>query len=341
MSKSNNGFGVLDKIGIKRFGKLSAPGVMATVYEGLDTTADQKVAIKKVAVNDLWFTNLERGETEGLKATKHPNIAKTRTLVVQHKAKSDTKGEYLVITDYEQVRKIPKETFREYKVELVVSDFIEGENLQVLIEDEALPDANVPMAIRIGIDVASGLSCLHNNNIIHRDLKPGNIMWNSQSEQFQLIDFGFSKSVGKEDLTKTSCGSGKYLAPEMIKVIYGRRGVSGYGQKLDVWALGATLMGIAGGKTPESFSEKGVVDTPRIGQDFRNILYFGELNDQEKMDYIKRYFNDVYLESPGLVDLIILTLRGNPNERITAAKACEFLTLLRDNPTLRFPLTSA
>lgn len=48
--------------------------------------------------------------------------------------------------------------------------------------------------LKIGIDIASGLSICHENNIIHRDIKLSNIFV-SKDGAFKLVDFGVSKRM--------------------------------------------------------------------------------------------------------------------------------------------------
>ena len=33
----------------------------------------------------------------------------------------------------------------------------------------------------------------HNNNVLHRDIKPSNIMYNVETKEVKIIDFGTSK----------------------------------------------------------------------------------------------------------------------------------------------------
>ena len=73
---------------------------------------------------------------------------------------------------------------------------------------------------------------------MHRDLKPDNIMIkNSENyDRICLADFGFSTFF---DLTKkesATCGSLIYMAPE---IMVDKRG---YDQKVDIWALGITVL---------------------------------------------------------------------------------------------------
>lgn len=60
------------------------------------------------------------------------------------------------------------------------------------------------------------LEFLHKKKIIFRDLKPENILVDITGH-IKLIDFGLCKvGLGKDDLTRSFCGSVEYMAPEVI-----------------------------------------------------------------------------------------------------------------------------
>lgn len=59
------------------------------------------------------------------------------------------------------------------------------------------------------------LGHLHDRGYIYRDLKPENILLDEEG-YCKLTDFGFSKSIGIDDLAKTFCGTPEYMPPEVI-----------------------------------------------------------------------------------------------------------------------------
>lgn len=81
-----------------------------------------------------------------------------------------------------------------------------------------------------------GLHECHRNDIIHRDIKPENIMYDEPNDQFKLIDFGISVSYASKRY---------YLDPNMACTISYRAPEAfleqNYNEKVDIWALGATL----------------------------------------------------------------------------------------------------
>jgi calcium-dependent protein kinase len=90
------------------------------------------------------------------------------------------------------------------------------------------------------------LTYLNNRNICHRDIKPENILYNKEEKKIKLIDFGISKKTflrGYRRDMLTIIGTHLYMAPE---VYLG----GGYDEKIDLWALGATIYKLITGKTP-------------------------------------------------------------------------------------------
>jgi len=81
---------------------------------------------------------------------------------------------------------------------------------------------------------------------MHRDLKPSNILVNSKG-QIKLCDFGVSSEL-EGSIAETFVGTGTYMAPERIQG-------SPYTVKSDVWSVGLTLMELAIGKFPFSYSD--------------------------------------------------------------------------------------
>ncbi|XP_028035821.1 neither inactivation nor afterpotential protein C [Bombyx mandarina] len=86
---------------------------------------------------------------------------------------------------------------------------------------------------------------LHENKVMHRNIRCSNILITKDGE-VKLSDFGLScKLSGTLDKSKTNVGSPSWMAPEVVTC-----GNDGYGNRIDVWALGITTIEMADGKAP-------------------------------------------------------------------------------------------
>ncbi|MEM8983159.1 MAG: HEAT repeat domain-containing protein [Pseudomonadota bacterium] len=102
------------------------------------------------------------------------------------------------------------------------------------------------MALKYGIDIATGMAVAHEAGVVHRDLKPANLLINDE-KVLKIVDFGVAAaaSSGDTQLTKTGyvIGSPKYMAPEQI---LGKR----VDEKADIYSLGVILYEMLTGTPP-------------------------------------------------------------------------------------------
>jgi len=101
-------------------------------------------------------------------------------------------------------------------------------------------------AVRLGMDVAKGMSVAHAVGIVHRDLKPANVLINDEGI-VKIVDFGVAAAQhqGDTQLTKTGyvIGSPKYMAPEQI---LGKK----VDERADIYSLGVILYEMMTGTPP-------------------------------------------------------------------------------------------
>jgi HEAT repeat protein/tRNA A-37 threonylcarbamoyl transferase component Bud32 len=101
-------------------------------------------------------------------------------------------------------------------------------------------------AVRLGMDVAKGMSVAHAVGIVHRDLKPANVLINDDGI-VKIVDFGVAAAQhqGDTQLTKTGyvIGSPKYMAPEQI---LGKK----VDERADIYSLGVILYEMLTGTPP-------------------------------------------------------------------------------------------
>jgi NIMA (never in mitosis gene a)-related kinase len=80
---------------------------------------------------------------------------------------------------------------------------------------------------------AAGLTYIHKNNLIHRDIKPANLFM-TDDKAIKIGDFGVSATKSKQNMNNLMIGTPNYMSPEMFNQ-------SGYGNKVDVYALGVSF----------------------------------------------------------------------------------------------------
>ncbi len=115
----------------------------------------------------------------------------------------------------------------------------DGETLAERLSRGAL---EVGEAVRIGLEVASGVAAAHAKGIIHRDLKPSNVFL-CEDGTAKVLDFGIAKVPGTA-LTRTgqTAGTVEYGAPEQTRGEVDARS--------DVWGIGVVLYEMLTGQRP-------------------------------------------------------------------------------------------
>ncbi len=113
----------------------------------------------------------------------------------------------------------------------IVIEYIDGENLQALIDKHAL---TIDLAHKITHQLMDALEYMHNKQIIHRDLKPSNIMVTHTGQNVKVIDFGLSDSDTFYVL-KLPAGTSGYIAPEQL--LMGSRAEP----RADIYSLGMVI----------------------------------------------------------------------------------------------------
>jgi eukaryotic-like serine/threonine-protein kinase len=204
------GFHVLRKI---------AEGGMSTVYQGYDVALNRYVALKLLADNlahQPEFVGRFYREARLGSVLEHPNL-------VQGYA-----------SGYDpEVRK-----------HYIAMEHIDGPTAHgVLARLGRLP---VGVVVRIGIDIASALEYLHNQQYVHRDVKPDNILLHPAGIS-KLADLGLTKRID-DDAQLTSLhqgvGTSYYMPYEQAvnaNLVDGRS---------DIFALGATMYHLLAGEVP-------------------------------------------------------------------------------------------
>jgi serine/threonine protein kinase len=114
----------------------------------------------------------------------------------------------------------------------VVSQFIDGTNLQARIEQEQLP---FPESLRVVASVARALYHAHQEEIIHRDIKPANILLNREDRPY-LADFGIALKQEHAGTRLGIAGTPAYMSPEQV-----RGDTNWVSPRSDIYSLGVVL----------------------------------------------------------------------------------------------------
>ncbi|MBL8414754.1 MAG: CHASE2 domain-containing protein [Propionivibrio sp.] len=194
-------------------------GAMGVVYLGRDPKINRVVAIKTMALSQEFEEDelvevkerfFREAETAG--RLNHPNI----------------------VTMYD--------AGEEHDLAYIAMEFLKGRDLVPYTKtDHLLP---LPQVVSIVARVADALAYAHSNNVVHRDVKPANVMYEPESDQVKVTDFGIAR-ITDSSKTKTGMvlGTPSYMSPEQLsgKKIDGRS---------DLFSLGVTLYQMSCGKLP-------------------------------------------------------------------------------------------
>ncbi len=133
-------------------------------------------------------------------------------------------------------------------VPFIAMPLLKGEPL-----DERLKDGTelaIDEVIRIGKEVAEGLSAAHEVGLIHRDIKPANIWLETQRSgppRARILDFGLARLQADEaQITQSGdiVGTPAYMSPEQA------HGDKNLNARTDLFSLGSVLYLLCTGQRP-------------------------------------------------------------------------------------------
>ncbi|WP_068114872.1 serine/threonine protein kinase [Tropicimonas marinistellae] len=156
--------------------------------------------------------DLFRKEARALAMLEHPNIVRV------HEVFADNKTAYMAL------------------------DFVEGKDLQSLIEDDR--EHFGPSRVReLMVTVLSAISHIHARGILHRDISPDNILIEKNGNPV-LIDFGAARAQAARDASALQAVKDGYSPHEF----YQSRGI--HSPESDIYSLAATFHFAITGEAP-------------------------------------------------------------------------------------------
>jgi predicted ATPase/class 3 adenylate cyclase/tRNA A-37 threonylcarbamoyl transferase component Bud32 len=157
------------------------------------------------------------------------------------------KREYKISTMFDGQYAIKANKIFAYENSLAIEfDDIQGESLDNIISKQKLTTTQF---LHLAVKITECLGIIHDKQVIHKDLNPSNIVWNQQTDQLQLIDFGVSTNLPKEKPEVLSPnvieGTLVYISPEQT----GRMNRS-MDYRTDFYSLGVTFYRMLTGVLP-------------------------------------------------------------------------------------------
>jgi serine/threonine protein kinase len=207
---------MLGRLGGYEVSGVVGAGGMGVVLKAVDKSLDRTVAIKvlspHLATSGAARKRFAR-EAKAAAAVLHPNV------IAIHSVSNDETLPYLVMP------------------------YVRGASLQKRLDVEG------PLALteilRIGSQIAAGLSAAHAQGLVHRDIKPANILLEDGIERVAITDFGLARAVDDATITRSGviAGTPQYMSPEQA------RGEP-IDQRSDLFSLGSVLYAICTGRPP-------------------------------------------------------------------------------------------
>ncbi|MBZ0235258.1 MAG: serine/threonine protein kinase [Deltaproteobacteria bacterium] len=231
-----------------RLGPRLGKGAQAETYLATEVARRQEVVVKRVRLGAGWKSfELHEREAKVLGQLRHAGVPRL------HAALEEPPGMFNLV-----MQRMP------------------GDNLRDLTKRRRLSENELRDVLIRGLEILDYLAT-RSPPVVHRDIKPANLVRDTDGT-LSLVDFGGVADVG-EGAGSTLVGTYGYMAPEQL-----------HGQATpatDLYALGATIVALAGGVEPEDVPRKGLKmdlarHLPSMPAGFRKVLEAMTEPDPEK-----------------------------------------------------------
>jgi len=194
-------------------------GAMGVVYLGRDPKINRVVAIKAIALAEEFAED---------------DLADARARFFREAEMAGRLNHPGIVTVYD--------AGEDRGLAYIAMEYLRGEHLSNYADTiHLLP---VPRVLGLVARVADALDYAHKQNVVHRDIKPANIMFNKETDELKITDFGIAR-LTDTSRTKTGIvlGTPSFMSPEQLE----GRPLDG---RSDLFSLGITLYQLLTGQLP-------------------------------------------------------------------------------------------
>lgn len=205
--------------GTYRIERVLGEGGMGVVLLGRHLRLDKQVAIKLL-------------RREAVRALGAPRFVQEARIAAK------LKGDHVArVYDVDEVDGTP----------YLVMEYLEGSTLAGELDRQG--PFSVERAVDTVLEACEALAEAHSLGIVHRDIKLENLFLSRSPDgtsRLKLLDFGVSKVLGADSLTRTAAlvGSPVYMAPEQLE------SSKDVDSRADIWSLGVVFYELLSGKQP-------------------------------------------------------------------------------------------
>lgn len=194
-------------------------GAMGVVYLGRDPKINRVVAIKAIALAEEFAED---------------DLADARARFFREAEMAGRLNHPGIVTVYD--------AGEDRGLAYIAMEYLRGEHLSNFAEPiRLLP---IPKVLALMARVADALDYAHKQNVVHRDIKPANIMFNADTDELKITDFGIAR-LTDTSRTKTGIvlGTPSFMSPEQLE----GRPLDG---RSDLFALGIAMYQLLTGQLP-------------------------------------------------------------------------------------------